>query len=261
MVDIVTENKWLVQLDSSASANLHLYCFPYAGGSSNIFRRWPLYVPPKVKVIPVELPGHGKRLTEEPITDLAHIVEEMGVSIGEELRAPFAFYGHSMGALLAFELTRYLGHHALPLPRHLFVSAHLAPHNSSDREVIYDLPENDFVRRIRDMNGTPAEVLENKELRDLFLPLLRADFRVCETYSYLDHPTLDIPITAFCGEDDADVTPSGMQEWRNHTLESFQLQIVPGGHFFIHSEEQKFHHILREKIYKLLLTLESKADN
>ncbi len=255
MADTVAENKWLVRLDNSTNADLNLYCFPYAGGSSNIFRRWPLYVPPKVKVIPVELPGHGKRLTEAPITDLKDIVMEMGASFGSELREPFAFYGHSMGALLAFELTHYLGKHDLPLPRQLFVSAHLAPHKSADREVIYDLPEDDFVRQIHDLNGTPTEVLQNKELRDLFLPILRADFQVCETYNYHDHPTLDIPITAFCGEDDADVTPSGMEEWRNHTLESFQLEVVSGGHFFIHSEEQRFHHILREKIYKLLLTL------
>ena len=252
-VDTAAENKWLVQLENSKSADLYLYCFPYAGGSSNAFRRWQLYVPPAVKVIPVELPGHGKRLLEAPIADLSLMVNEMGGAIGGKLREPFAFYGHSMGALLAFELSHHLGRHGLPLPKHLFVSAHLAPHNSANREAIYDLPETDVVRRIRDLNGTPTEVLENKELRELFLPLLRADFQVCETYTFHDRPTLSIPITAFCGEDDEDVTPSGMEEWRNHTLESFELNIVAGDHFFLNSEEQKFHHIFREKISKLLL--------
>ena len=252
-VNTAAENKWLVQLDNLTRADLNLYCFPYAGGSSNVFRRWPHYVPPGVRVIPVDLPGPGRRLTEAPITDLMDIVMEMGASIGGELCEPFAFYGHSMGALLAFELIHFLGEHALPKPKHLFVSAHLAPHKSADREIIYDLPENDFVERIRDLNGTPTEVLENKELRELFLPLLRADFQVCETYTFHDRPTLSIPITAFCGEDDEDVTPSGMEEWRNHTLESFELNIVAGDHFFLNSEEQKFHHIFREKISKLLL--------
>ncbi len=255
MLPAFTKEKWLVPLVKKTDAKLHLYCFPYAGGSSNIFRSWPVHVPPGVNVIPVELPGHGKRLMEKPIDDLVELVEKMGAAIGASLREPFAFYGHSMGALLAFELARFLRRHGLALPMHLFVSAHVAPHIVSQRDPIYNLPEQEFVGRLRDLDGTPPEVLDNKELRELFLPIIRSDFQVCETYNYRDSLTLDCPITAFCGEDDGDVASREMEEWRKHTLSTFQLKTIPGGHFFLHSNEERFMYILREELKKVLMNL------
>ena len=252
MQQTVTEERWFTQLGGAERAKMRLYCFPYAGGSSNVFRRWSLYLPPSVQVVPVELAGHGKRLQEVPEKNLRKIVENMVTDIGPKLQPPFAFFGHSMGALIAYELTRSLRRYGMTMPAHLYVSAHLAPHAPPKREPIYNLPEKDFLSRLQDINGTPNQVLENKELRELFLPILRSDFQVCETYQYEDNLTLDQPITAFCGEQDKDVRPEDMDGWRNHTLSTFKLLTVPGDHFFLHSHEERFFYVLGEELNLLL---------
>ena len=252
MINTEAKNEWFVQLSKSTEAKLYLYCFPFAGGSSNVFRRWPLFVPAGVEVVPVEIPGHGKRLQEQPFSNLFELVEKMGAEIGAMLRQPFAFLGHSMGALLAFELTRFLRRQKLPMPRQLFVSAHVAPHTPSLREPIYGLPEKEFIARLQEINGTPQQVLQNDELRALFLPILRSDFKLCETYEYKESLTFDFPITAFCGDADADVEPQHMEAWSTHTMSMFNMHVVSGDHFFIQSAEQEFFHILRKELNTLI---------
>ncbi|NIA31394.1 MAG: alpha/beta fold hydrolase [Actinobacteria bacterium] len=245
-------NSWLIHLTGRSDYALRLFCFHYAGGNANIFRLWYKGLPEQIQVVPVELPGHGTRLRESLIDRLSFLVEEAGKAIAGYLDKPFAFFGHSMGALISFELVRFLRRHQLRQPMHLFVSAHSAPHLPGTHDPIHALPEDEFVRELRSLNGTSDEVLRNRELMALLQPVMRADFKVCETYQFRPQPPLDIPITAFGGTDDKDVTESTLRSWEEHTLSEFKLRMLPGDHFFIHTRQAELLQYLSMELSVLL---------
>lgn len=243
-------NSWLIRLTGRNDHALRLFCFHYAGGNANIFRSWYKNLPQQIEVLPVELPGHGTRLREGLFNDLPSLVEEIGKAIVTSLDKPFAFFGHSMGALISFELARFLRRHRLRLPEHLFVSAHIAPHLQGKHEPIHNLPDDEFIRELRSLNGTSDEVLRNRELMALLQPVLRADFKVCETYQFRKQPPLNIPITAFGGMEDNDVTETELKAWQEHTTSDFKLQMLPGDHFFIHSQQAEILKIVSQEILR-----------
>jgi medium-chain acyl-[acyl-carrier-protein] hydrolase len=164
---------------------------------------------------------------------------------------PFAFFGHSMGALIGFELARYLRRENLQKPLHLFVSGCPAP-QIRDRSVLtYDLPEQEFLRELRRLNGTPREVLEHPGLMELILPLLRADFCVTGTYTFSDGDPLDTPITVFGGQQDEDAGQSSLEAWRQQTARAFALQVFPGDHFFLHTAQHQLLSVLGRELDQL----------
>src|SRR5215472_12234850 len=169
---------------------LLLYCFPHSGGSASFFQDWVTLLPPRVELRAVQLPGRENRFNEEPMTRIAAAVEGMAGEIGQAERAPFVFLGHSMGALLAYELSRWLRDRGRPGPRRLFVSACRAPHLPDLEPPISAAPTPEFVAELRRLNGMPAEVVEDEELMELLLPMLRADCEMSETYSYRPAPPL-----------------------------------------------------------------------
>jgi medium-chain acyl-[acyl-carrier-protein] hydrolase len=146
---------------------------------------------------------------------------------------PFAFFGHSMGALIAFELARELARRGRPGPLHLFVSGRRAPQVPDREEPLHRLPDPEFVVRLRELNGTPEEVLANGELMQLLLPLLRADFAVHETYEYRPGEPLAVPISALGGIADPEVRRDDLEAWRPETRGAFRLRMLPGDHFFL----------------------------
>jgi surfactin synthase thioesterase subunit len=146
---------------------------------------------------------------------------------------PFAFFGHSMGALIAFELTRKLRAVEGVLPVHLLVSASRAPQLSNTKPKIHNLGHDEFIKALRRFNGTPLEVLESEELMELMLPALRADFALCETYEYESGPPLDIPISVFGGSQDQDIGRDELVQWQDQTTGTFTLRFLPGDHFFL----------------------------
>jgi medium-chain acyl-[acyl-carrier-protein] hydrolase len=153
-----------------------------------------------------------------------------------------------MGALISFELTRHLRRLNLPMPFHLFLSGRAAPRLGKRERVTYNLPADEFAEELRRLNGTPREVLEHQELMDLMIPLLRADFEVCQTYNYTEEPALDCPITAFGGLYDESVKSEMVAAWREQTTSSFRLCIMPGDHFFIHSARDRILSILSQEL-------------
>lgn len=163
---------------------------------------------------------------------VAALAAELPVDLGDGL--PFAFFGHSLGGLVAYELTRTLRRENRPQPIHLFVSAHLAPHQPPREDPIHALPGPEFRHELRRLNGTPEAVLEHPELMELLEPLLRADFAANETYAHRPGPPLDCPITAFGGHADEDVTPADLEQWAEHTRARFQFHVYPGDHFYLH---------------------------
>ncbi|HYP25227.1 MAG TPA: thioesterase II family protein [Blastocatellia bacterium] len=228
---------WVVIPKPNPSASVRLFCFPYAGGTAAGFRKWPAGLPNSVEVWSVQYPGRGSRIRESPFTRIAPLVDAAAEALMPYMDSPFAFFGHSMGAVVAFELSRILRRELSRTPLHLFVSGRRAPQVVDDTDEIYKLPDDEFVEELRRLNGTPAEVLEHKELMQLMLPLLRADFEAIGTYEYREEPPLACPISAFGGLEDQDVSRDNLAAWRSQTTSSFSVRMMPGDHFFLHSGE------------------------
>lgn len=227
-------------------ATLRLFCFPYAGGNAQTFRNWSNQLPDTIEVCPAELPGHGRRMKEPPHSDLKALLEEIVAVIPHYFDKPFAFFGHSMGALIAFELTRLLRDRlwqrakldrAQSLPDHLFVSGRRAPQIPEDDPPSYNLPDAELIKKLRWLKGTSAKILDDPEMMQLMLPILRADFAVCETYKYQPAAPLPCPITAFGGWRDPAIRHGGLKGWREQTTNNFTKKTFPGNHFFLHSAE------------------------
>ena len=243
-----TTNSCVTCPKPNPQASLRLFCFPYAGGSSLIFRTWASSLPKSIEICPVELPGRLTQMKSPPFTRMEPLVKAIAPILLPYLDKPFAFFGHSMGGLLSFELAQNLRKEHGQKPVHLFVSASRAPQIPSPKPPIHALPETEFKQELRRLNGTPASVLENTELMQLLAPILRADFAVLETYIYAQEPPLECPISAFGGLEDQEVSLQELEGWRSQTKNSFELQMFPGNHFFIHSVQS----LLLENLAKYL---------
>jgi medium-chain acyl-[acyl-carrier-protein] hydrolase len=227
--------RWLAYREVKPRARRRLFCFPYAGGGAAVYRGWPADLPADLEVCPVQLPGREGRLREAPFTRPAPLIQALADALASYWgELPFAFFGHSMGAMLSFELARELRRRGQPQPVHLFASGRRAPQQRPREEDIHDLPEAEFIAKLRELNGTPEEVLQHAELMKLVAPVLRADFAVNETYAYTEEPPFDFAISAFGGLADSEVTREDLAAWQIHTRARFRLRMLPGDHFFLH---------------------------
>lgn len=214
-----------------------LFCLPYAGGSASVFRDWPDCLPESVEICAIQLPGRETRLNEPVFTTLHPLVQELAKALLPSLDRPFAFFGHSVGALVAFELARHLRAQYRMRPAHLWAAACPAPQVPDADAPIHTLPERDFRERLRRLNGTPTDVLEHDELMAMVSPILRADFALRETYAYVADMPLECPITAFGGMQDREVGETALLAWQEQTSRLFRLRMLPGNHFFLHSSQ------------------------
>jgi medium-chain acyl-[acyl-carrier-protein] hydrolase len=226
-------NRWFTAQRTVRDPALRLFCFPFAGAGALVFRDWSNYMPREVEVCAVQLPGREGRFREQPYVRLIDLVHDLADTVVLSSDVPYAFFGHSMGALVAFALARELRRRDQSGPELLMVSGHRAPHRRDPDPPIHKLPEHDFLQEIRKLNGTPDAVLENQELLQLLIPILRADFEVCETFEYAEEQPLACPIAAFSGTEDVDVTLDDIAAWSNETTGSFSLQMFPGDHFYL----------------------------
>lgn len=196
-------------------------------------------------------PGRGSRLRERPFTNLNELVAAAEPALRPFMDRPFAFYGHSMGAIVAYELARRLREEGRPGPLHLFVSGRRAPQLPETDDLTYDLPDPEFIEELRRLKGTPPEVLDNNELLHLVLPLLRADFAAIQTYKYEEGRPLACPITVVGGLMDEEVTREHLAGWREVTTGNFSLHMVPGDHFFVHTSQDILLEILALHLARL----------
>jgi len=213
-----------------------------------MFRTWPTILPPSVEVCAIQLPGRGPRIQDPPITRLQPLAEAIAEGLTPYLDRPFAFFGHSMGAILSFEVARLLRTSHAVEPAHLFVSGRRAPQLPDDTPATYELPEDRFIEELRRIKGTPRDVLEHDELMKLMIPVLRADFEVCDTYRYSPGPPLNCPITAFCGMGDEEETCDRVAAWRERTTASFTLKKFSGDHFFVNQAMPKIAEIIAREL-------------
>jgi medium-chain acyl-[acyl-carrier-protein] hydrolase len=224
---------------------IRLFCFPYAGGSSAAFRTWKTGLSSVADVFSVELPGRGRRFSESPFLEMKPLVTALSKHIRQYLTRDFVFFGHSLGALVAYELTHQLLAECGLEPVHLFVSARGAPCTQEREQNIHSLSEEEFTARVAKLSGMPPEVVQNGELMKLVLPTLRADFSVAETYVYRRRRPLTCPITAFGGFSDQSVEITDLKAWSQETTGVFSLKLLAGGHFFLKNSEASLFDMIR----------------
>jgi medium-chain acyl-[acyl-carrier-protein] hydrolase len=230
-----SSNKWFLFPRPTPEAALRLFCFHYAGGSAHVFQDWSGYLPQSVEIGAIQLPGRGQRFGEPHITRLAPLSRIVAQELLPYLDKPFVFFGHSLGALLCFETARSLRRENLRWPAHLFVSATEAPHRRSPDELLSGLPKSELVKKLREFNGTPMEVLQNDGFLDLMLPTIRADFELCDTYEYHPEPPLECPMTIYGGLEDQEVEAGRLAAWSEMTVGACEIRMFPGDHFYINS--------------------------
>lgn len=245
---IHTSSEWLRGYDERPDAEVRVVCFPHAGGSAAFYRPWHQGLPSRVELHAVQYPGRGERRTAPPVGDVRTMAGHIVDDLAPLLDRPLALFGHSMGAFIAYEAARILDERGAP-PVHLFVSGQTAPEapgdaptgtvqpNSRPDAGIADAEDEELVRHLERLGGTEAELLADPEMREIFLPYIRNDFRMLHSYRPTVGPPLTTPITALTGAEDPVATPALAAEWRDVTSSHFALEVFPGGHFFPLSEQ------------------------
>lgn len=230
-------------------ATLQLFCLPYSGASAMVYSRWRRVVPPWLQVVPVELPGRGARMAEPLQTDMHALARQLAGEILPRINGPYALFGHSLGALLAFEVAHALRDGAAAAPVALIASGTAAPTRREGYDRDFAEPKSDEALKadLRELQGTPPEVLENQELMALTLPILRADFLMCGRYQYRSRPRLGCPVRVLGGVDDK-ATQEQLIDWQLEGERGFSLDMLPGGHFFIHEQQAKVLRILKSNL-------------
>ncbi len=228
--------RWFRSFSPGGGGGRRLFCFAHAGGGPEAFRGWGNGSLRDTEVLAATLPGHGERMMERSFSEWPALLDALRAAIEPYLTKPFALFGHSFGARLAFELTRRLEAQNGPLPTLLIVSACRCPHVPCPRPLIHDLPEPQFYERVREFSGASAEVLANRKLMKLFEPALRADVKLCESWSGAQQ-AIRTPIVALSGSEDETDPPESMREWQRYTEGRFAFHTLAGDHFFLRSNQ------------------------
>jgi len=228
---------------------IYLFCFPYAGGSASVFNKWKPYLHPSVELKPVELAGRGKRMSEPFYGSVPEMIDDVFLRIRNDIvNAPYALFGHSMGAMIAYELVHTIKEHRLPPPLHVFFSGRAAPQTRIYEKNYLLMTNEEFKKEIMGLGGTPPEFFEHPELMELFLPLLKNDFHLAETeIRGSEIVPLDGAITVLLGKED-DLTAEHCVGWKHHTGRLCTMYHFAGGHFFLHGEMEQIVKIINNTL-------------
>ncbi|MFL6122063.1 thioesterase II family protein [Actinophytocola sp.] len=236
--DAPTRSPWFPFRAKQGDAEIRLFCLPPAAGAASGYRSWTTRLAPRVEVVPVQLPGRESRFVEDPLTSAGELVARLVDAVGPETGARYAVFGHSMGALLAYDLACALAAAGRP-PAHLVVSAHVPAHLMALK------PRPTHVARMSDEElrdylagngGLAGELLRDEEVLAILLPLLRADLSVCESYRWTPRPPLEVPITALGGEHDPNAPGALLRRWSELTSAGFRCRLLPGGHHYLYDD-------------------------
>lgn len=232
----MSESPWIAYAQPNATAVLRLFCFSHAGGGASSYRDWVAGLAPEIDVLPVQLPGREMRFLERPFDDMTPLLEALYLALRPLLNKPFALFGHSLGALISFELAHRLENEGF-IPQHLFVSGYGAPQLPVKLPPMHHLDDEEFVAALHDLGTVPTAVLQNEELLALLLPMLRADFAVYERYQYQEALPLTCPLTVLGGQDDLLVPPEMLQPWGQHSTQPGGVHLFPGSHFYLPEQQ------------------------
>lgn len=229
----MSKNRWIMLEHRRPRAAVRLFCFPYAGAGASAFRDWQVQLPEQIEVVGVQLPGRENRFSEPRFDRLADMLGPLREAVAGLADKPFYFFGHSMGALIAFELARALQRSGARAPFHLVVSGMRAPQSPLREEPYHLMDDDTLLRKISDFNGTPKALLENPDLMRFFLPQLRDDFAVFETYRYASDAPVRCPLTALGGDADPNVSLADVEAWAEVAGNGFERFVFEGDHFFL----------------------------
>jgi surfactin synthase thioesterase subunit/glycosyltransferase involved in cell wall biosynthesis len=239
--------EWFSGLEEMQAGKLTLFCFPYAGGGTMMYRNWREALP-ETAIVATRLPGRESRLGEPPLESMETLVGTLAPELLPHLREPFVFFGHSMGAILAFELIRWLRENGHPIPAALHVSAARAPQYRLNHQPGPEPDEQSFMEQLRRLEGTPRDVLDNPELMRLALPALRVDANLYRKYVYRPGDPLPTPIHAYGGLSDPGIQGEHLDRWREQTTCEFSVRQFEGGHFYLQHEQAEFLAALRQQL-------------
>lgn len=243
--------RWLPGAPLPSTAPLRLICFSYAGGTSSVFREWPRALAPGVDVIRVQAPGRGTRLAEAPYRQMGPLVEAVADALlAAGLVRDYAVFGHSMGALVGYEVSCELRRRGQPGPLHLFVSASRAP-QLYGTETSHAASDDDLYRMVSELGGIPGGGGARPAYLKRRLPVLRADLAVCERYRWTPRTPLDCPVSAFRGTEDPIASAAQVEAWRDYTSRSFVQHALPGNHFFLIDAQQQLLGRLRAELSQI----------
>ncbi len=238
---------WFPYRVVNRAAKARFFCFPYSGGSASAFRRWNDSLPPSVEVCAAQLPGRESRIGDQPFSNLDKLVDALIDVIHPLLDLPFAFYGHSMGAWISFELARKLRDQHDLHPLHLFVGA-VVPPDVPDKRELHKLGLDDVIECLRKTGDTEPVLLNNRELMEFMLPLIQADSAITELHEFTPGKPLQCPITAFAGKDDPLYTPAQAFDWQRHTQGALRTEVLEGRHLFMNTAAPHLLRLISEDI-------------
>jgi surfactin synthase thioesterase subunit len=223
---------WIRCFHPAPDRSVRLVCFPHAGGSASFYFPVSAALHPEVEVLAVQYPGRQDRRTEEPIDDIPRLADRVFAALQPRLGDRPAFFGHSMGAIVAFEVARRMAREDGSAPARLVLSGRRAPSRRRD-ERMHLRDENGIIAELKSLSGTASGLLDDEEMRRMILPAIRSDYRAIETYAYTPGPPLSCPITVFTGDQDPQVTLDEARAWHEHTTGGFDLDVFGGGHFYL----------------------------
>lgn len=253
MTVIQVRNRWFQPYRHSQTSTARLFCFHFAGGGASVFRGWAEALPQEIDVLAAQLPGRESRFSETRYTRMGPLITELADQIEPFLHPKSVFFGHSMGAMVAFELIRELRRRGHCSPLVFFPAGRRAPQIADEDPPMHNLPEEELVTKLlNEYRDTLPAVMQNPELRELMLPMLRADFELCETYRYEQALPLDCPIIALGGADDPDPTEAQLLRWKEMTTGSFRHFQFPGDHFFIDKHKDQVLRLIRNILQSAL---------
>jgi medium-chain acyl-[acyl-carrier-protein] hydrolase len=228
---------WIAGHRRRPEATVRIFCLPYAGGGASVYRTWVNEVPSYIEAVPVQPPGREDRYAEEPLRRMEDMVSGLIDSLQPLMvEMPFAFFGHSLGGVVALEAARALDRGKAPAPCHVFISGRPAPHLPLRRTPVFNQSLEELKAWLRSVQGTSDAVLECEEMMDLIVPLIRADLQINDTYRSTAEPPLACPLTILGGLRDDEATADELEQWAPYTSQSFNLRMLNGDHFFPFNE-------------------------
>lgn len=246
------DNAWIRRFHHEPNSRVTLVCFPHAGGSASFFYPVSDALQSTLQVVALQYPGRQDRRQEQPLTTIAELADESFAALRPLMDRPLAFFGHSMGATLAFEVAVRMQRELAAAPVTLFASARRAP--SRHRvETVHQRDDDGIVAELKNLSGTDSRIMGDEELLRMILPAIRSDYTAAETYRYQPGPMLDCPIVTLVSDSDPKVTVDEAQSWADHTTGGFELHTFSGGHFYLAQHQRAVINLISDQLLSLTL--------